>query len=151
MTLIRQDKAMKVTQLFASIRSQFRSSNSSSGRLLVPGLPWSNRARNGRSRVTGVAYLSETAKKKPEYRIKEAFLNSGWVVRTHLADIRFRAPELEQRKVAFAFRDESETLHQHEGIYEAFGGQGALFKLKGRDEIFNSNLISVLAVEPAAV
>lgn len=90
--------------------------------------------------------LDESVRKSEEIQLSEMFRDSGWVVREHFNDHRFRLPALDQKEVAFSLRNEEGRLDTYSGVLDAFSKKGNFFKLAGEDEIFNANMVGFMAV-----
>ena len=70
-----------------------------------------------------------------------------WVLRSHMNDLRFKVSALVGKEVVFCILDAEDNFSEYRGVVEGnFSAGSALFKLEGREQIFNSNFLAKIAV-----
>jgi hypothetical protein len=127
-------------------RLKLKNSNSARGRVMAAlNRDTSSNSAQNRLVVTNVncRYL---APETPEQILNRLFSESGWVVRRHFTDKRFRIENLENHTVAFSLRDDNDDLQKYSGVLQPFCKVGsALFRLAGEETVFNANLVGFMA------
>lgn len=144
-----QDKISTNRQRRERTLRKFKNGNSAAGRTICSQkIGTSSNSGENRLVVSNIVRSNQT-QETAEQICKRIFSESGWMVRSHFNDPKFRVENLNKKMVAFTVRNEANELQKYSGVLQAFSKTGsALFRLVGQEGVFNSNLIGFMATQP---